>query len=62
MSVRLTVTFDCGHAVRYIDVIEEKYPFYCGECHREVGRGSDSSKYPWAISTEVIDAEAANER
>lgn len=49
--VIMTVTCEEGHIIGdWIDVIEEKYPFNCGDC----GWDLRTEKYPWTISTEVI--------
>lgn len=52
--VKLTVTGECGHVLwTGFDVIEEKYPFYCGECEdmRREGR------YPWKLASEIVSVE-----
>ncbi len=49
--VKITVTGDCGHLLfEGIDVIEEKYPFWCGICEEDKREG----KYPWRLTTEVL--------
>lgn len=49
--VIITVVGDCDHVLgKYLDTVQEKYPFYCGECEDEKRDG----KYPWWIRTQPI--------
>ena len=49
--VRITVTGDCGHVLfEGLDVVEEKYPFWCEICEEYRRDG----KYPWRLTTEVL--------
>lgn len=49
VRVRITVTLGCGHELIYWDKIEEKYPFWCGECEDYFRTGS----YPWSLTAVV---------
>lgn len=50
--VIMTVVCEYGHLVeQYLDSIDEKYPFYCGDCEEDLRR---TGKYPWQIYTQVV--------
>jgi hypothetical protein len=53
MKYKVKITVQCAgdHVVGvWFNTIEEKYPFYCGECDDDIRTG----KYPWTLKTEIV--------